>query len=225
VAAAETDPTDLDRDFLGLLPAKMPTLLANISKLIASGENRIVMNYYGAKELADGFRTVRKNTLLIAKEIPEAQYGYRAAPDTRSVGELLAHIINAPSLQEQIHGTERRTTLEGFDFPSLMTQFLAKEKEPRNKAQVIESLRQDGDRFAAWLDTLTDDFLAERVSMMPGMTPASKTRFEMILGVKEHEMHHRGQLMLIERMLGIVPHLTREMQARIAAFTQAKVTA
>jgi uncharacterized damage-inducible protein DinB len=39
----------------------------------------------------------------------------------------------------------------------------------------------------------------------------------MILGVKEHEMHHRGQLMLIERILGIVPHLTREMQARHAA--------
>jgi hypothetical protein len=29
-------------------------------------------------------------------------------------------------------------------------------------------------------------------------------------------MHHRGQLMLIERLLGIVPHLTREMQARLA---------
>ena len=41
----------------------------------------------------------------------------------------------------------------------------------------------------------------------------------MILSVKEHEMHHRGQLMLIERMVGIVPHLTREMQARMTAAT------
>ena len=39
----------------------------------------------------------------------------------------------------------------------------------------------------------------------------------MILSVKEHEMHHRGQLMLIERLVGVVPHLTREMQARFAA--------
>ncbi len=53
--------------------------------------------------------------------------------------------------------------------------------------------------------------------MQAGATPAGKTRFEMILGVKEHEMHHRGQLMMIERMLGMVPHLTREMQARFAA--------
>jgi uncharacterized damage-inducible protein DinB len=37
-----------------------------------------------------------------------------------------------------------------------------------------------------------------------------------ILSVKEHEMHHRGQLMVIERQLGIVPHLTREREARFA---------
>ena len=29
------------------------------------------MNYYGAKELAESFQTVRKNTILIAEEIPE----------------------------------------------------------------------------------------------------------------------------------------------------------
>jgi uncharacterized damage-inducible protein DinB len=41
----------------------------------------------------------------------------------------------------------------------------------------------------------------------------------MLLSVKEHEMHHRGQLMLIERILGIVPHLTRRMQERRDAAT------
>jgi len=30
-------------------------------------------------------------------------------------------------------------------------------------------------------------------------------------------MHHRGQLMLIERIIGIVPHLTRQFQERMAA--------
>jgi uncharacterized damage-inducible protein DinB len=183
------------------------------------------MTYYGAKELADSFRTVRKNTLIIAEEIPEEKYGYRAAPEIRSVTELLAHISNATSLQERIHGTERRTTLEGFDFPTFMTQALAKEKEPRSKAATIEMLRKDGERFASWLDSLKEDVLAEHVAFPAGMTPASKTRFEMILGVKEHEMHHRGQLMLIERIVGVVPHLTREMQARIAAMTQSKATA
>jgi uncharacterized damage-inducible protein DinB len=53
-----------------------------------------------------------------------------------------------------------------------------------------------------------------------GAQPPSKTRFEMLLSPKEHEMHHRAQLMVVERMLGLVPHLTREQQARMAAVEQ-----
>ena len=42
----------------------------------------------------------------------------------------------------------------------------------------------------------------------------------MLLSPKEHEMHHRAQLMVVERMLGMVPHLTREQQARMSATEQ-----
>ena len=111
---------------------------------------------------------------------------------------------------------ERRTTLEGFDFPSLMRRAAAEEQQPRSKKQIIELLRGNGEEWAGWLAGLSDAFLREPVQMPPGASPAAKSRLEMILSVKEHEMHHRGQLMLIERMLGIVPHLTREMQARMA---------
>ena len=98
-----------------------------------------------------------------------------------------------------------------------MKRLAAEEKEPRTKDQIIEMLSSSGEKWAGWLQGLTDDFLSERVQMAPGMTPPAKCRFEMILSVKEHEMHHRGQLMLIERLLGIVPHMTREMQSRLAA--------
>jgi uncharacterized damage-inducible protein DinB len=98
-----------------------------------------------------------------------------------------------------------------------MRSIVAEEQRPRSKAQIVALLRDEGERWAQWLESQADDFLAERVSFPPGMTPPSKTRFEMLLGTKEHEMHHRGQLMLIERMLGIVPHLTRRMQERMAA--------
>jgi uncharacterized damage-inducible protein DinB len=175
------------------------------------------LNYYGAKELADSFRTVRKNTIAIAQDLPEEKYGFRPAPDTRTVGELLAHVGVAHTFQYQIHGQERRTSLVGFDFPSLMQRMVAEEKAPRSKDQTLELLRTSGEKWAGWLGGLTDDFLAEQVAMPPGATPSSRSRFDMLLSVKEHEMHHRGQLMLIERMVGIVPHLTREMQARMAA--------
>jgi uncharacterized damage-inducible protein DinB len=183
------------------------------------------MNYYGPKELAASFRTVRKNTITIAEEIGEEHYTFRAAPETRTVAQILTHIAVVPRLQEHIHGVERRTTLEGFDFPTFFGKIIADEQTPRNKQQIVAMLRDEGERFAKWLDSLSDDFLGQSVAMPQGITPAAKSRFEMILGVKEHEMHHRAQLMLIERMVGIVPHLTREMQARIAAMQATKATA
>jgi uncharacterized damage-inducible protein DinB len=175
------------------------------------------LNYYGGKELAASFRTVRKNTIAIAQDIPEEKYSFRAAPDVRSVGELLAHIAVSYNFQYSIHAKEKRSTLAGFDFPSLMQKLTAEEKAPRTKEQVLELLRTNGETWAGWLDSVPESFLAEQVAMPPGGNPAARTRFDMILSVKEHEMHHRGQLMLIERILGIVPHLTREMQARFAA--------
>jgi uncharacterized damage-inducible protein DinB len=180
------------------------------------------LNYYGAKQLAYSFRTVRKNTLAIAQDIPEEKYSFQPAPDTRSVGELLAHIAVSNGFPEQIHVRERRTTLAGFDFPALMQRLTAEEKKPRTKEQIIELLKTSGEKWAGWLEGLTDDFLGEQVAMPQGATPTSRTRFDMILSVKEHEMHHRGQLMLIERVIGIVPHLTRDMQARFAAVAAKK---
>jgi uncharacterized damage-inducible protein DinB len=183
------------------------------------------MNYYGAKDLAGSFLTVRNNTIKIAEEIAEKDYEFRPTPDVRTVAQTLVHIGLICRLQEQIHAVERRTTLEGFDFPGFMRKMIAEEQTPRSKDQILALLRNDGDKFANWLGSLSDEFLGERVSMPPGMTPASKTRFEMLLGVKEHEMHHRGQLMVIERMLGLVPHMTRAMQERIAAMTNAAASA
>ena len=98
-----------------------------------------------------------------------------------------------------------------------MQRLTAEEKTPRSKEQTIDLLKTSGEKWAGWLEGLTDDFLGEQVAMRQGATPASRTRFDMLLSVKEHEMHHRGQLMLVERMIGIVPHLTRDMQARFAA--------
>jgi uncharacterized damage-inducible protein DinB len=180
------------------------------------------MNYYAAKELTDSFRTVRKNTLVIAQDLPKEKYSFRPAPDTRSVAELLAHIALAHNFQYQIHAVERRTTLVGFDFPSIMRRLVSEEKEPRSKEQILDMLRSSGEKWAGFLDGLTTDFLAEQVQMPQGMTPPAKSRFEMLLSVKEHEMHHRGQLMLIERLVGIVPHMTREMQSRTAAAATTK---
>ncbi len=171
------------------------------------------MTYYGAKELAESFRTVRKNTISVAEDIPEDKYGHQPAPGSMTVAQVLSHIALGTRLPREVHGADRMTTFEGFDFFAYVQKRQAEEATLTTKAQILEVLRADGDAFAAWLETLSEDLLKETVTFPPPITPASKTRFEMLLGTKEHEMHHRAQLMLIERLLGIVPHLTRQREA------------
>ena len=181
------------------------------------------MTYYGPKEIAASFRTVRNNTIQIAEEIPEDQYGFRPAEGSRTVAQTLVHLGNLTQFAFLLHRDNARLkTLEGFDFMSVMGPLMAAEQQPGSKAQILQNLRSNGDEFAAWVETLPDDFLGEVITMPAGGSPPSRTRFDMIISVKEHEMHHRGQLMLVERMLGMVPHLTRDQQARMAAMQAAQ---
>ena len=178
------------------------------------------MTYYGGKELAAAFKTVRDNTIKIAEEVPEDKYGFSPAPDCRSIGKTLAHIALGPGFQHHIQ-SNKITDLKTVNFPALMQSAIAEEAKPRTKAETIAFLKSEGEMFEKFLQGLPESFLAESVTMPPGMQPPTKSRFEMLLGAKEHEMHHRAQLMTMQRMVGQVPHLTRQMQERMAQMAAA----
>ena len=174
------------------------------------------MTYYGSKNLADSFRTVRKNTLTIANEIPEDQYGFKAAPDVMSVGELLAHLAISPMWQIEAHSNK----VQHFDFAYFterMQKAALEEKALATKDAIIAALTANGETFAAFVEGVDEATLASVVTFPEPIQPSSKSRFEMLMGPKEHEMHHRGQLMLIQRLLGQVPELTRRREAFRAA--------
>lgn len=173
------------------------------------------MTYYGGKDLAFSFRQVRDNTIQIAEEIPEAKYSFKPAPDTRSIGQLLTHIALGPGVQMHIHGS-MIADLKVVNFGELMQKAATEEARPRTKSEIVAFLKSEGEKVASYLEGLSDSFLAEPVAMPSGAQPATKTRFEMLMSMKEHEMHHRGQVMLLQRMIGLVPHLTRRMQERMA---------
>ena len=172
---------------------------------------------YGATELANAHRTVRNNTIQVATDIPEDKYDFSPAAGVRTVRQLLTHIAFGNEFAMAVHPA-RLTTLAGFNFGQFIGAIMAEEQKPRTKAELLELLRSRGEAFASWLEGLDDAMLSEKVAMNDG---TSRSRIEMIMGVKEHEMHHRGQLMLIERMVGVVPHLTRQMQERMAAMAAA----
>jgi uncharacterized damage-inducible protein DinB len=181
----------------------------------------MTLTIYGGKDFGRQFRVVRHNTLQSADDIPESKYSFQPAPNCRTIAALLTHIAVSPRMWFEVHGKQRVHTLVGVDFVKLGSDVRAEEVKIRSKAEILDLLRDEGEKFAGWLDELTPEFLAEMITVADNT--GTKSRFEQLLGVKEHEMHHRGQLMLIERQLGIVPHLTRQAEERMAHMVTARI--
>jgi uncharacterized damage-inducible protein DinB len=180
------------------------------------------MLIYGAKQLAASFRTVRKNTIQVAEDIPESQYGFIAAPGAKSVHQMLTHVAVATDFWQDFH-SKGLTDVSGYDFMALAAQLEAEELKFTSKDEVLAILRAKGEEFASFLDGLTDESLSQEIIRGGGQAPQS--RLENLLSAKEHEMHHRSQLMLIERMVGVEPHLTRQMNQMMEQMKQAAAEA
>ncbi len=150
-------------------------------------------------------RAVRANTVAMADDIPDSAYTFRPTPTTRSVAETLVHIAWLGTADRILHEEEHLETVEGFDFPALLRTSAVEEKRPRTKAEILEFLRTEGERQIRWLEQLPEAVLAERVQLPGG---GSVSRFEMLLATKEHELQHRAQLTIIDRLIGVTPRST-----------------
>lgn len=186
-----------------------------------------MQNIYGAKQLATSFRNVRQNTIQVAEDIPEDKYSFAPASGARSVEQALAHIAVSTRMWQEAHALET-TKLQEYDWTTAFAELEAEEKKKRSKRELVDLLKNEGERFTKFLEELSDDKLAEQITEDPSQP--TKSRLEALMSAKEHEMHCRSQLMLIERMLGIVPHLTRkyaemEREMREAAEKKAGQTA
>src|ERR1700689_1067537 len=111
------------------------------------------MNNYGGKELATAFRTVRKNTIQTAEDIPEHKYDFKATPDTRTIAQTLVHLAYGPEFM--IHVNENKITdMTRINFPELMQRIGAEEAKVPNKAEIIALLTAQGERFAKFVEVL-----------------------------------------------------------------------
>jgi hypothetical protein len=121
------------------------------------------MTYYGGKELAEAFRTVRNNTIQIAEDIPENKYDFKPSPESRSIAQTLAHIATATTFPTMLHG--ERIPIEKIDFGEYMKKVGDEEATLQTKAQIVAKLKEAGDAFAKMLEGLNDEaFFAEAIT-------------------------------------------------------------
>ena len=157
------------------------------------------------------WKEARGGLIKEVERIPEDQFSFRATPDTRTVAEIIQHIV---STQKIIVGEGGRpdSNLRRQSFADHANEYASGVGEVSDKNGLLDLLRTSMDQAAAKIQSYGEN-LGESMMSLTGR-PITKAAF-LTFGMS-HEMYHRGQLTVYERMLNIEPALT-EMFRRMTA--------
>jgi uncharacterized damage-inducible protein DinB len=157
------------------------------------------------------WKDTRSGLIQEVEKIPEDQFSFRATPETRSITEILQHIIQA---QKILVGETCRTDTNFMrqSFGAHAEEYAAGVKDVVDKNGLLELLRSSMDEAEACMGANGDKF-NETMRRLDGQ-PTSKSAF--LTFAVSHEMYHRGQLTIFERLLNIEPVLTERTKKLFA---------
>ncbi len=136
-----------------------------------------------ATAIRNQFAYVNQKALEMAQDFPEAKYGYTAAADVRSFGDVIIHIASG-----NVYGAKagRGENLKWDEMDP---------KEFKTKAEIVAALQKSIDDATATLKSTPDDRFKE--TLAPWMS------------IIEHAAEHYGQLVVYYRANGLVPPESR----------------
>jgi len=156
------------------------------------------------EEICEQWQDVRNGLIKEIELIPEEQFEFRAAPETRSVREVVHHIIES----ERVLVGEicRDNTNFKRGFPAMIAEFAGDVKQATTKEAVLELLRSS---ITETLEKARGFGDANLATMMTRFDGREQPKYLMLTFTISHEMYHRGQLTVYQRLLGIEPALTQ----------------
>ena len=149
------------------------------------------------------WKDVRSGLIQEVEKIPDDQFSFRATPETRSITELLQHIISA---QRILVGEACRpdSNLMRQSFTAHTLEYAPGVYDVSDKNGLLELLRSGMDDSEKLLNSYSDKL----DETMVGLTGQPVTKEAFLTFSMGHEMYHRGQLTVFERLLNIEPVLT-----------------
>lgn len=161
--------------------------------------------------LISNWKEVRDGFIDEVSQIPADQFSFRATEDTRSLAELLQHVVQT---QKVLVGESCR------DAPNLMRQSFAAhylEYAPEvagisDKNGMIELMRSSMELGEATMRSNANK-LDGPIRRFDGK---EITRLQFLQFAVSHEMYHRGQFTVYARLLNIEPALTQRLKKLFA---------
>jgi uncharacterized damage-inducible protein DinB len=154
--------------------------------------------------ICEQWHDVRNGLTKEVELIPAEQMGFKPAPESRTVIEMLHHIIETQRVLAGEMCRENTNFQRGF--PALIADFAGNAKGATTKEAVIELLHSSLEETKAIVMGFGDANFEQGMTRFDGK---QCTKLEMLNFTVAHEMYHRGQLTVYERVLGIEPALTQ----------------
>ena len=157
------------------------------------------------------WKNARSGFVTEVERIPEDKFTYRPTDETRTVAELIQHVIGA---QRFFVGETCRpdTNLMRRPFSEHTKAYGEGVDDVTDKNRLIELMRssmQEAEKtIAANADGLNE--------MMTGLDGRQLSKLAFLTFGMSHEMYHRGQFTVYERLLNVEPALT-EMFRKMTA--------
>ncbi|MBI4460122.1 MAG: DinB family protein [Acidobacteria bacterium] len=151
-----------------------------------------------AKLLQAEWEGARKQMVQIAGAMPSEKYQYRATPEVRSYGEIVAHIAGENiTWMEMMAGVPEPGSFERFD-------------HLKTRTEIMKALSDSYDYGAKVLSGINDQQALENAPFKDRQRP----RWWTVMHTTSHSKEHFGNLVTYLRLNNIVPPSTLERAAR-----------
>lgn len=159
------------------------------------------------ESLISSWKEVRAGLVDEAETIPADKFTFQAAPEMRSVAGVLQHIVQS---QKMLIGEVCRpdTNLLRQSFADQIKTYAPGVSEIEDKQNLVDLLRSTMEKSEAKLRAASDE-LQNDMKRFDGKQMA---KHDFVAFAIAHEMYHRGQLTVYQRLLGIEPVLTKRFR-------------
>jgi uncharacterized damage-inducible protein DinB len=162
------------------------------------------------EEALEAWEFTREGVIDEFQALPEKDLGYKPAEKSRSVIELVQHIVESGTLMvgelTRSDGDFQRKSYEGF-----LHEYGRGISAKRTKAQLLDALKKTHTEGQRRFREVGELHMLQFIRRFDGKTG---TRFAWMNHGISHEEYHRGQLALYTRLLGRVPALTRRIEGK-----------
>ncbi|MGH2583252.1 MAG: DinB family protein [Blastocatellia bacterium] len=163
------------------------------------------------EELLDFWKEVRAGIIAELVQIPAEQFGFQATPESRSVAGIIRHIVEVQKFSTD-ELCRPDTDFKRLPIREMVARDAAVSYSGGDKEELIGSLRSTMESAEAALRAFGEEALREKVQFGKTMS-----KLGILYLYITHEMYHRGQITVYERLMQIEPAATAKVRELLAA--------